>query len=195
MRNRQMGNKQIIRRLGWDLPVEWSSPLPPTAVLDRLKERTSEAVWRQFFQLGLRKPFYGRLTECGGSITPVSGWPSVYTGRSLEFTIEASQSGSIVRGLLRLPKGLRVYVVFCLTLAICLEGVQLYWLFAATAPDYVGIARDLLQPFLVIPFIWCYVSVGLWWSRKQELQFLRTIERLAEADPTERQMKMYPAAP
>jgi len=183
MLSRRMHSKQILSRLGWEVPQEWSSALPAAEVLERLRERTSEAVWRQFFQLGQPKPFFGRLTEHGGSITPVSSWPSVYTGRSLDFTVEVSQSGAIVRGLLRLPKGLRAYIAFCLAGAMCLEAVQVYWLFAARAPDYWGIASGLLRPFFVIPFVWCYVSLGLWWSRKRESEFLRAIGRIAEADP------------
>jgi hypothetical protein len=184
MRSRRMDSKQILRRLGWEMPLEWSSPLPLSEVLSRLRERTSDCGWRQFLPFGQPKPFFGRLSEFGGSITPVKRWPSAYTGRSLDFTVELSQSGSIVRGLLRLPKGLRVYIVFCLAMAVCLEAIQLYWLFAARAPDYRGIASGFLRPFFVIPFVWCYVRLGLWWSRKREIEFLRAISRIAEADPS-----------
>lgn len=169
--------QELLRLLRWELPVEVESFLTPTEAIARIIELCQgRRGWRRFLPFGFSDYLVGRVTDLHGAIR-TAGARTDLGVRTLWFQIEPSNEGSRLQGKFQIHGGLWFYEVFCLVMALFLEISQIYWLIRATSPQWTQVAWGLLSPFLVIPFLWCYVRVGLWFGRKREAKLISLVTK------------------
>lgn len=189
-----MTKRDFVALLRWESRFEICSSLPPSAVFENLRRQTVlSRSWRRLNRFTSDCPFVGTLSENGGTLRIRDFYPSIAVGRQIDFRLGLGVDGSGAKfdGVLRLRGALLAYEVCGLVAMFALQLWMVY--LGISAGGHFGFRGvvQIGQEFLLIAFIWIYVRLGLWFSRKKEAKMLRLIEDALEAPITVR----FPTAP
>lgn len=172
-----MTKERMLALFRWETPVEMSSVMSVPEVLARLRSITGDAYsWRRLNRLTSDAPLVGQLSEHGGEVVLRAFYPSIAVGRELSFRFEQALGGTRLVGVLRLRTSLLMYQVCGWIAMFALQGWMIYlWLKGGYPWSWRG-AGQILQEFGLIPFIWGYIWLGLWWTKKKEARMLALVQ-------------------
>jgi hypothetical protein len=167
----------LLWLLRWEEPVVLESEFAPAEVMERINALLPPTTgWMRFFSFGATWPLDGDVVAYRGLIRSRNRFAAA-SNRRLRFSVEPNAGGSRLQGNFELVTWMWLYEVFCLTGAISLEATFVYHIVSATSIPPLRAFLDLLRPLLVLPFVWAYVRVGLWWTRKHEAELLTILGR------------------